>query len=42
MLTILNRGSGRRECEESLNEKRIYSSAPYIEGTSECLQTAFK
>ena len=31
-----------RVSEESVNEKRIYASVPYIKGTLECLQRAFK
>ena len=45
MLTIPNddnTGSTSRDSEESVNEKRVYSSVPYIKGTSECLQRAFK
>ena len=42
MLTIPNTGSALRDSEESVNEKRIYASVPYIKGTSERLQIAFK
>ena len=45
MLTIPNAdntGSASRDSEESVNEKRIYASVPYIQGTSERLQRAFK
>ena len=45
MLTIPsadNTGSASRDSEESVNEKRIYASVPYIKGTSERLQRAFK
>ena len=31
-----------RDSEESVNEKRIYASVPYIKGTSERLKRAFK
>jgi len=42
MLTIPKTGSGSRESEEAFNEKkRIYTSLPYIKGTSEHLQRAF-
>ena len=42
MLTIPNTGTGSRVSEESVNEKRIYASVPYIKGISERLQRAFK
>ena len=42
MLTIPDTGSVLRVSEESFNEKRIYASVPYIKGTSERLQRAFK
>ena len=42
MLTIPNTGSASRDSEESVNEKRIYASVPYIKGTSERLKRAFK
>ena len=45
MLTIPNAdntGSASRDSEESVNEKRVYASVPYIKGTSERLQRAFK
>ena len=34
MLTIPNTRSTSRDSEEFVNEKRIYSSVPYIKGTS--------
>ena len=42
MLTTPNTGSGSRVSDESVNEKRIYASVPYIKGILECLQRAFK
>ena len=42
MLTIPNTGTGTRVSEESVNEKRIYASGPYIKGISERLQRACK
>ena len=42
MLTIPNTGTGSRVSEESVNEKRIYASVPYIKGISERLQRAIK
>ena len=42
MLTIPNTGTGSRVSEESVNERRIYASVPYIKGISERLQGAFK
>ena len=45
MLTIPNAdntGSASRDSEESVNEKRVHASVPYIKGTSERLQRAFK
>ena len=42
MLTIPNTGSASRDSEESVNEKKIYASVPYMKGTSERLQRAFK
>ena len=42
MLTIPNTGSVSRVSEESVNKKRIYASVPYIKGSSELLQRAFK
>ena len=32
-ITIPNTGSASRDCEESVNEKRIYASVSYIKGT---------
>ena len=42
MLTTPNTGSGSRVSDESVNERRIYASVPYIKGISERLQRAFK
>ena len=42
MQTTPNTGSGSRVSDESVNEKRIYASVPYIKGILECLQRAFK
>ena len=42
MLTTPNTGSGSRVSDESVNEKKIYASVPYIKGISERLQRAFK
>ena len=42
MLTIPNTGSALRDSKESVNEKRIYASVPYLKGTLERLQRAFK
>ena len=42
MLTTPNTGSGSRVSDESVNEKRIYASVPYIKGISERLQRTFK
>ena len=42
MLTTPNTGTGLRVSEESVNEKRIYASVPYIKGISERPQRAFK
>ena len=41
-LRIPSTGSGSRESEQPVNEKRIYASVPYIKSTSERLQRAFK
>ena len=42
MLRTPNTGSGSRVSGESVNERRIYASVPYIKGISERLQRAFK
>ena len=42
MLTTPNTGSGSRVSDESVNERRIYASVPYIKGISERLPRAFK
>ena len=42
MLTIPKSGSASRDSGESVNEKRIYASVPYIKCTSERLLRAFK
>ena len=42
MLTLPNTASVSRVSEESVKERRIYASVPYIKGTSERLQRAFK
>ena len=42
MLTLPNTASVSRVSEESVRERRIYASVPYIKGTSERLQREFK
>ena len=42
MLTTPNTRTGSRVSDESVNEKRIYASVPYIKDISERLQRAFK
>ena len=42
MLTTPNTRTGSRVSNESVNEKRLYASVPYIKGISERLQRAFK
>ena len=42
MLTLPNTASVSRVSEESVKERRIYASVPYIKGTSERLHRAFK
>ena len=42
MLTTPNTRTASRVSEQSVNEKRIYASIPYIKGISERLQRAFK
>ena len=42
MITLPNAAPVSRVSEESVKERRIYASVPYIKGTSERLQGAFK
>ena len=42
MLTLPNTASVSRVSKESVKERRIYASVPYIKGTSERLQRTFK
>ena len=42
MITLPNAAPVSRVSEESVKERGIYASVPYIKGTSERLQRAFK
>ena len=42
MITLPNAAPVSRVSEESVQERGIYASVPYIKGTSERLQRAFK